>query len=448
MFNGPSFFSYSLSDTEDPRKQSYILLHPTRPRWVAVNRTALELANCLDRGESFDEAAACLVARYGVAFETAKRDTLQVAEELARQGFLLGDYSDTSIRTPSLASVFFHITSRCNLSCAHCYLAGWADGDLPASLILRILDEMRKQGSEGVTFSGGEPLLHPDLKTILDHAAGSLKVRLLTNGTLIDREWADFLAETVSSVQISVDGSTSGVHDAIRGKGTFEKALRAVECLQDAGLSERITLATTVMKQNLGDLPAIIHLAERLGVATLRFLPLRLSGRAKAQWELVGSGLRIEDYEEFYRYVFSLRESRPYSVAVSCGLSGFLLKLDEGGTGDECWCTVGKKLVIDARGDIYPCVLLMGGEFRLGNAFRQSLVKVIGSERLGGLCNTVSRRRAELAQCRGCLWRNLCQAGCMGQAWEQRGTVWDTDEFCSYRKKAYQNAFDKILQSV
>ncbi len=130
--------------------------------------------------------------------------------------------------------------------------------------------------------------------------------------------------------------------------------MRAVEYLQDAGLAERITLSTTVMQQNLKDLPGIITLAENLGVPTVRFLPLRKSGRAKEQWNQIGSNLRTKDSENFYQYVFDLHRGKRCSVNISCGLSGFLLKFPEDGSSDEIWCPLGKKLVIDAPGRCLP----------------------------------------------------------------------------------------------
>jgi radical SAM protein with 4Fe4S-binding SPASM domain len=202
------------------------------------------------------------------------------------------------------------------------------------------------------------------------------------------------------------------------------------------------------MKQNLDDLPGIIALAERLGIPSVRFLPLRKSGRAHEQWSLIGSEIKVEHSEGFYHLVFDLQRSRRYGVNISCGLSGFLLKLPDDESMDECWCPVGKKLVVDVDGSIYPCVLLMKDEFRLGNAFHQSLEEVMHSDRMVRLCRTLLERRTKIERCSGCLWQNLCQAGCMGQALDHHGTIWHTDHFCDFRKKAYKDAFDRILQGI
>jgi radical SAM protein with 4Fe4S-binding SPASM domain len=93
-------------------------------------------------------------------------------------------------------------------------------------------------------------------------------------------------------------------------------------------------------------------------------------------------------------------------------------------------------------------VLLMEDEFLLGNAFHQELREVLHSDRMVMLCRALLERRTKIPHCSGCLWRNLCQAGCMGQAFDHRGTIWERDYFCGFRNRAYQDAFTTMLQST
>jgi sulfatase maturation enzyme AslB (radical SAM superfamily) len=64
---------------------------------------------------------------------------------------------------------------------------------------------------------------------------------------------------------------------------------------------------------------------------------------------------------------------------------------------------------------------------------------------MAGACSALNQRRRRISECAACNWRNLCQAGCMGQALDHRGTIWDRDDFCFYRQDAYRDAFDGIL---
>jgi uncharacterized protein len=271
-------------------------------------------------------------------------------------------------------------------------------------------------------------------------------VQLLTNGTLIDENLASFLAGEVNpGIQISLEGSTAALHDRLRGPGSFRRVLEAIELLQAAGLADNLTLSTTIMRPNLGDLPSLIALAQTLGIPRVRFLPLRPVGRARERWSVVGSGLETRDYESFFDFVAGLRGPEKPALDISCGLSGWLLALPESGAADACWCSVGQQLVVGVDGSVFPCVLLMRPEFALGQIFHGRLAAMMASATMAAAVKALTERRVKIARCSGCTWRNLCQSGCMGQALDRTGTVLDEDGFCDYRRRAFQEAFDRIL---
>ncbi len=446
-----SFLVYSPRNAEGGRDGGHILLHRERSDWIRVNDTGLEIARALDEGASEDDLVGSLVSRYGIAENQARQDVRYVSAELRRAHFFDGT-EPRPLRNRTPASLFFHLTMRCNLACRHCYVSCPENieeepNDLEADAVLRTIDELAEKGGRAVTLSGGEPLLHPEIKKILSHTAPKLGISLLTNGTLIDREWAALLADLDARVQISLDGSTAEIHDLHRGKGSFDRALRGVEHLQQAGLGDKLNFCTTPMTRNLHDLKEIIHLAESLGVPLVRFIPLRQEGSARKAWSSIGSGIDVEDHEAFYRYTNELGKKGTCSVDVSCGLSGFLLKIPEDLADDDLWCPAGRQLVVYATGDTYPCVLMMSEEYRLGNIYQDSLSNLQRSEGMARLCGALTGRRRKIEKCAACSWRNLCQAGCMGLALDQKGTLWDTDLFCDYRNGAYRKAFDQILRS-
>ncbi|MEW6440066.1 MAG: PqqD family peptide modification chaperone [bacterium] len=442
-----TFFTYPPSHPPASCPDGFVLLHSAKPRWVFANRTALEIARSLDRGMSLGDAAGNLSATYGIPSEAARRDVQQVAVRLAREGFLETRELARPCRRPSLDTAFLHVTSRCNLSCLHCYCPHpGRPPDLGFELVCRLIDEVARNGGRGVALSGGEALLHPEIRRILKHAASKLQVRLLTNGTLLDRDWAGFLADLNVQVQISLDGATPEIHDRMRGNGAYRKALRGVTLLQQAGLAANIVLCATITKHNARHLEAILSLAEALGVPLVRFLPLSRRGRAADLWDGIGAPVSIQDHETFYERVSGLQRSKSLSLEVSCGLSGLLLDIPEPFRADGIWCSVGRQAVVDVEGNVFPCVLLMQDSFRLGSVHEAGLADLIRSERMAEACSILNERRSRIPKCRACAWRNFCQAGCMGQALDNTGSVWDTDPFCEYRKKAYARAFDRILE--
>ena len=444
--NALSYITYP-SEQKAGACQGRVLLHPNLPRWVLVNETSHYIACFLKEGMAVNEVASLIANRFSIPLKSACHDVLYVMNKLVEHRFLPLPLNDVSVRVPRLSDLFIHITNRCNLSCPHCYYTNTSYGDIPSGLIERMIDEMVELGGKAITFSGGEPLLHPHIKSLLEYSDKRLAIRLLTNGTLINLEWASFLSGLDDvNVQISIDGSRKEIHDPIRGSGTFSKVIEAIDHLQKAGLGEKINFSTTVMKQNLHDLHEIICLAGRMEVPSVRFLPLRKEGRAKNLWEALGADVDTEDYETFYDEVRGLWQSKSTSVQISCGLSGFILNLPDEISGDDIWCPVGKKIVVATNGDIFPCVLMMREEFKLGNVFYQNLAEIMKSKEMSWICKELTERKTKIEKCSSCPWRNFCQAGCMGQASDEKGTIWDTDRFCEYRQKLYQKTFQTLLK--
>jgi radical SAM protein with 4Fe4S-binding SPASM domain len=398
-----------------------------------------------------DAIARRISDRYEIPFQTAKNDGASVYKALAQKQMLppVGSKDRRPVRIPRLDSLYLHITNRCNLSCLQCYAGAGQrkkDLDLPTARILALIDELVDQGGNSITISGGEPFLHPDIEQIMAYAGRKLSIRLLSNGTRIDEKRAQWLADLDVFIQLSIDGPNSEINDAIRGKGTFKRILRAIDLLHAAGLSERLNLCTTVMNQNISHLHEIIRLADRLGVPLVRFLPLRDCGAAHGNWGDIASGITVQDHEAFYHEIQKLmtRVEKP-AISVSCGLSGFMLEVPEP-FDDGIWCPVGRQLVVNTDGHVYPCVLLMQEAYGIGNIFHDDLDAMIQSSEMAGMCEMLVSRRHQIEKCASCQWQNLCQAGCMGQALDNRGTIWDVDDFCTYRYAAYGKAFQKLLK--
>ena len=111
----------------------------------------------------------------------------------------------------------------------------------------RVMREAAALGCRHVHFTGGEPLLREDITELLREASGlGLEMRLQTNGMLLTEEKAEELREAgLTSIMISLDSDRPEEHDAVRGAGTWEKAVTAVQAAQAAGLSVRVNSVLT-----------------------------------------------------------------------------------------------------------------------------------------------------------------------------------------------------------
>lgn len=163
---------------------------------------------------------------------------------------------------PSLRYLLVHTTTRCNLTCKHCYLGDSRGEDIDIDIFRLMVDEFRHMGGLKIMLSGGEPLLHPLIWDFLAHLRSSgLRVVMLSNGTLIDRNTARRLAGQVHEVQVSIDGTQS--HHALRGAGTLDKTLDAVRYLNAEGVD--VSVASMIHARNLDEFMELEALIRKLG---------------------------------------------------------------------------------------------------------------------------------------------------------------------------------------
>ncbi len=174
------------------------------------------------------------------------------------------------MRTPK--SVELSITNKCNLRCTYCSnftSAGDVDYDLPKEEWLQFFKKLNQCSVMDVTLGGGEPFCREDLKDIIKGIIRSrMRFCILSNGTLITKDMAAFLASTkrCNYVQISIDGSNPKTHDICRGKGNFFKAVEGIRTLKKYRLP--VSVRVTIHKYNIGDLTEITSfLLEDLGLS-------------------------------------------------------------------------------------------------------------------------------------------------------------------------------------
>ncbi|MHC4509219.1 MAG: radical SAM protein [Planctomycetota bacterium] len=178
--------------------------------------------------------------------------------------------------------VVWNITRACNLKCVHCYNdsgACKADDELATDEAKGILDDLVQFGVPSVLFSGGEPLMRPDLFELIGYAVErGVRAVISTNGTLITTEMAKRIKDHgVSYVGISLDG-IGPVNDKFRGvAGAFERAVAGIKNCQEAGV--RIGLRLTLTGKNVQDLESLFDFFEAEHIERACFYHFVPSGR-------------------------------------------------------------------------------------------------------------------------------------------------------------------------
>ncbi|MCX6897648.1 MAG: radical SAM protein [Verrucomicrobia bacterium] len=191
--------------------------------------------------------------------------------------------------------VVWNITRTCNLRCVHCYSDSYSQkypGELTGEQARAVIDDVARFGVPALLFSGGEPLVRPDLPDLMRYARSKqLRLTLSTNGTLIDEATARILHEIgLSYVGISLDG-IGETNDQFRGvKGAFDAAVRAMRNCRAVG--QKVGLRLTLTKRNCADLHQIFNFIEAEGVQRACFYHLVYSGRGSTADELSPAEVR------------------------------------------------------------------------------------------------------------------------------------------------------------
>jgi radical SAM protein with 4Fe4S-binding SPASM domain len=426
----------------------HVITHPSRPSWVVSNNLGWEILKQCNGKNTVNDIIKKLMYVYNAPKEVIENDIAEFITSAIKSGIFDSQSKDPAIEKTKIDSVFLHLTAKCNLRCKHCYAVAMSEGgkELTTQEYIKFLEQFYAEGGKTVVVSGGEPLITKKLKKILE-INSKAHIRLLTNATIIDERWAAYLAKFNISIQVSIDGSNKSIHDNIRGDGSFEASITGVEHLIRQGMQKRINFSTTIMKQNLMDLPNIFQLAKNMGISCVRFLPLRKQGNAIANWNIIQNDVTRKDYENFYRYVFEHAKLKYPELDIHCGLSGYVLD-PKMNYADGSWCPVGKKIVIDTKGDVFPCALLMDEKFKMGNIKTNSIEDLKSNLILKNLRCARVERKNKIKKCSACMWKNFCQGSCMGEAYEKNNTIWDTDEFCEFRINLYEQSVIKLSKEI
>jgi 12,18-didecarboxysiroheme deacetylase len=199
--------------------------------------------------------------------------------------------------------VVWNVTKACNLRCIHCYASADnrpSENELTTEEGFRLLEDLAQFGCPVVLFSGGEPLVRPDIFDLIAYAVRlGLRAVLSTNGTLIDHVLAKELKKFgLSYVGISLDG-IGEVHDRFRGsKGCFEKVIQAIENCQREGL--KVGLRFTINKFNAEEIPKVFDFVEEMKIPRICFYHLVYAGRGT---KLMEYDLSHEETRKWVDYI-------------------------------------------------------------------------------------------------------------------------------------------------
>ena len=341
-----------------------------------------------------------------------------------------------------LNTLYFYLTEGCNLACRHCWMGPRFDATgtrypvLPVALFETALRQAKPLGLTGVKLTGGEPLLHPHFTGLLEIVRRyELRLVIETNGLLCTPQIAAEIAGSPDRfVSVSIDGTDAPTHEWVRGvPGSFDAARQAVRNLVAAGIRPQVIF--TVMRGNAGQVDAIVHMAEELGAASVKFNVVQPTARGEALHQhrktldisdLVALGRHVEQelaprttLKLFILYPQAFRALHRIASGEGCGACGIFGILGVLASGHYALCGIGEQVPDLVFGEV--------GKDPLEDVWRENAILKALREGLPGRLEGI---------CSRCLMKQRCLGSCVAQNYYSKGSLWAPNWFCEQAEEA------------
>ncbi len=325
-------------------------------------------------------------------------------------------------------SIIWIITARCNLNCLHCYTRRFLGGrELSTDEVLKLIREASELGVEYIQFTGGEPLLRKDALNLIREALNyGIDVSLFTNATLVSSGVARELSKLGVTVFTSIDGPNRGIHELVRGRGTWDRVVNGIKALVSEGIDLHINISISRLNwRYVGD---TIRKAVELGANSVSVIPVMPSGSALSNRVYVGSD------EVTYALRKAEEVAKELGIVVSAWCTPFAYLIVSPKYVSSHNCRDWDVMDIAPTGDILLCDIL---DIKLGNVtelgIREGWRRLMSSELMKEIINPKLN-----PPCTTCPISNLCRGGCYARAIKIFGSIKSPDPLCPLVKEIRQ----------
>ena len=352
----------------------------------------------------------------------SKIELVKFVDDIARMGIIIKSGKALSSQTTKHSQTFeefdvpitstpyeveIHFTKACNLRCLHCiYDAGRKlPNELEPILWCKVFNELESLKVLRIIISGGEPLVYPFSRSLIEHLSSKkIRVDLLTNGTLTDKDLAHLLSAPNFSITVSLDGASPETHNLLRGIKCFDKVLEGLKLLSEA--KSHFHIAVTMNKKNLNEMEDIVETAIHLGAKSVNFIILDPLGRAKYAQDLL---LDTRDIAIISDKVRQLAEvyGESYIGYLDPSLPNYK-DLDVYKKTTKIFCTAGtSRLAIRSDGMVFPCTYAFhDNKFAMGSIRSKSIEEIWSSTNWNLFRGRVELQ--DLHECKSCMLSSVC----------------------------------------
>ncbi|HUI30354.1 MAG TPA: PqqD family peptide modification chaperone [Candidatus Acidoferrales bacterium] len=412
----------------------HLFFDPDNHVWIRLNDSGKQIIETLETSPDLDEAINRLCAHYRQSADSIREKVADFIRSMIDAGIIHLDAYVTRefVDSPEgghPVNVYFSNTERCNLSCVYCYNAenrkrfGKFREEMTTAETVQALEKLWDFGASAVAFCGGEPMMRPDLFDVARYAKNrGFRIALVTNGTRITENLAPAVAELFDLVWVSLDSHIKEEHEALRGKGSFDRTMRAVRLLANYN-PKRLVINSVVCNVNVKSMPETHRLlVEEIGVGQHRmgaFLPSKEVVRDKNN-NPINPVIFDDEYNKFLvaaslRLELSGDEFPPLAVDEHNGLI-----VKHAPRKNQCGAANGDIHMV-SNGDIYPCTMMYKKEFRAGNILEEDIRKIYRESAVMKKCRETTVD--SIKQCGKCFVKYVCAGGCRGAAYNMYGDI-------------------------
>lgn len=346
-------------------------------------------------------------------------------------------------------TIAWEVTRACAFACVHCRADAQHRRDaaeLTTDEGRQLIDRLAAFGRPILVFTGGDPMMRPDLFELLAHAtAAGLRCSLTPTATALPTPARLRQAQQagVRRIALSLDAPSAEAHDAFRRvPGSWQRTMRILENARAVGLSAQVN--TTVARHNRRLLPEMVRFVEQAGAVQWSLFFLVPTGRAQADWMI-----SPEDHEQVFHWLYDLSRTAAFDIKATAapmyrrvaierrraeGVPEQALSFQGAGFqyGDGLDRPVrgvndGKGfLFISHRGEIFPSGFL---PITAGNVRQDDVVAVYRTHQLFTALRDPARLKG---RCGRCEYRSVC-GGQRGRAYGLTGDPLETDPACAYQ---------------
>lgn len=315
------------------------------------------------------------------------------------------------------------------MSCSYCYNHSSQNYILDIKSVENLILSAKKAGTVRVVFSGGEPLLYPNLVQLFDiQALNDMEVMIITNGNMLSYALIDKLISKQFSIQLTLDGSNDQVHGLTRNRENFYKVIEVINYYKQKKKLDLINLRCNISRTNMLDVHKMLDKIYDMGI---RHCHLALV-------EPVGKGKNFIKENSIYdsQTIFELINSiNAYNLLHN----DFYITL-----GDQSKCfgcpflskdiqTVNIRIRYD--GEIFPCQLINEDIYSIGNIKRLDISSKQFEENYNTIISTILQKfEKKKSVCNGCICAHVCKGGCVAIMIDDNNEILNSSCF---QKKSY-----------